>query len=122
MTGWTVSDASLVSAGAEAPASMMLTLRANIWAQQLGALMNKGVSSSDPDIKLPGSPAYDKYHAALVRADSKSARIANQRNLPAVTIGYAAQLICSGECFMLCSIIPAEVALSQLLERLLSIL
>ena len=32
-------------------------------------------------------------------ADSKSAQVANQRNLPAVTIGYAAQLICSGGWF-----------------------
>ncbi|CAK0740284.1 hypothetical protein CVIRNUC_001239 [Coccomyxa viridis] len=82
--------------GAEVPASLVLTLRANIWAQQLGALMNKGVSISDPDLKVAGTPAYDKCHAALVMADSKSAQIANQRNLPAVTIGYAAQLICSG--------------------------
>ena len=112
----------LVPAGAEAPASMVLTLRANIWAQQLGALMNKGVSSSDPNIKVSGTPAYDKYHAALLMADSKSAQIANQRNLPAVTIGYAAQLICSGDCFILYKIIPLHIALSQRLKGTPSIL
>ena len=101
---------------------MVLTLRANIWAQQLGALMNKGVSSSDPYLKVAGTPAYDKYHAALVMADSKSAQIANQRNLPAVTIGYAAQLICSGGCCLLFKIIPLHSALSHRLKGSPSIL
>lgn len=117
-----MSNTFLVLAGAEVPASMVLTLRANIWAQQLGALMNKGVSSSDPDLKVAGTPAYDKYHAALVMADSKSAQIANQRNLPAVTIGYAAQLICSGGGFILFKIISLHIALSQRLKGSPSIL
>ena len=101
---------------------MVLTLRANMWAQHLGALMNEGVSSSDPDIKVSGTPAYDKYHAALVMADSKSAQIANQRNLPAVTIGYAAQLICSGGCYRLCKKNSLHILLSQCLKGSPSIL
>ena len=84
--------------------------------------MDKGVSSSDPDIKVSGTPAYDKYHVALVMADSKSAQIANQKNLPAVTIGYAAQLICSGGCYILFKIIPLHIALLQRLKGSPSIL
>lgn len=92
-----MSDTCFVPAGAEAPASMLLTLQANIWSQQLGTLTDKGVSSADSDISVMGTSAYDKYHAALLTANSKSAQIANQRNLPAVTVSYAAQTICSGE-------------------------
>ena len=53
-----MSNTFLVPAGAEVPASMVLTLRANIWAQQLGALMNKGLSSSDPE-------SQGRWHACL---------------------------------------------------------
>ena len=117
-----MSNTFLVPAGSKAPASMVLTLRANMWAQQLGALMNEGVSRSDPDIKVSGTPAYDNYHAALVMADSKSAQIANQRNLPAVTIGYAAQLACSGGGYRLCENISLHILLSQCLKGSPSIL
>ena len=61
------------------PSSMALTLRANILAQQWATGLGKGVSASDPDIRIPGTQAW-KYQAAIRTAkvsiftDCQSAR------------------------------------------------
>ena len=78
------------------PASMALTLRANILAQQWATVLGKGVSASDPNIYIPGTEAHQKYQAAIRTAEVVSSQIANQRDLAAVTVSYAAQSICSG--------------------------
>ena len=78
------------------PSSMALTLRANILAQQWATGLGKGVSASDPNIHIPGTEAYQKYQAAIRTAKVVSSQIANQRDLAAVTVSYAAQSICSG--------------------------
>ena len=78
------------------PSSMALTLRANILAQQWATGLGKGVSAADPNIRTPGTEAYQKYQAAIRTAKVASSQIANQRDLAAVTVSYAAQSICSG--------------------------
>lgn len=87
---------SSIHAGKEASVSLKLTLDANIAANQLDALLGKGVSETDPNINVPGTTAYAKFHAAKFLADSLSTQISNQRDLPAVANSYAAQVICSG--------------------------
>ena len=86
----------LPCAGATAPTSLALTLRANILTQQSATALSKGVSASDPNIHVPGTEAYQKYQAAIQTAKVVSSQIANQRDLAAVTVSYAAQSICSG--------------------------
>ena len=83
-------------AGATAPTSLALTLKANILTQQSATALGKGVSASDPNIHVPGTEAYQKYQAAIATAKVVSSQIANQRDLAAVTVSYAAQTICSG--------------------------
>ena len=76
---------------------MAYTLREAILNQQVATGLGKGVSASDPNIHIPGTAAYLKYQAAIRTAEAVSAQIANQRDLAAVTVSYAAQSICSGD-------------------------
>ena len=75
---------------------MTYTLRESILNQQVATGLGKGVSASDPNIRIPGTAAYVKYQTAIQTAEVVSSQIANQRDLAAVTVLYAAQSICSG--------------------------
>lgn len=65
-------------------------------AQEVATKLDRGVSASVTERHILGTDAFDKYQAALFADDATSVQIANQRDLPALTVSYAAQTISSG--------------------------